>query len=93
MSEPRIPPIYPSGANSIEARVKALETARWYDCRDMDTMKEDVASAHQRASDLARHLEEAVFRAAVWAIAALLSTVATLALIIVRLKAPWILSP
>ena len=93
MSTPHTQPIYPSGANSLEARVKALETARWYDSRDIDKMVEDLASAHQRISELARKLEESVFKAAVWAIAALASTVVTLALIIVRLKAPWMLSP
>lgn len=86
MSDPRTLPIFPSGANSLEARVKALETARWYDCRDVETLREDVSNAH-------RKLEDAVFKAAVWAIAALVSTVVTLALIIVRLKAPWMVSP
>lgn len=93
MSEPRIQPIYPSGSNSLESRVKGSEKDLWYLCRDVEELRTSVDSAHQKTSDLARKLEEIAFKAAVWAIAALVSTVVTLALIIVRLKAPWMVSP
>lgn len=65
MTLPYTPPIYPSGANSIEARVKALEVAQHYDVQRQQQIidmieaselqqAEDMRVLHERISNLSR---------------------------------------
>jgi len=96
------PPIYPSGVNSLEARVKGLEVARAYDTARMKEMAEEIEIAHERISALSQKLREETGRLnarmedwrstiALWVIGALVSAVASLLLMIVKLKLPGLL--
>lgn len=98
------PPIRPSGSNSIEARVKALEVAQGYDVRDMGFLWQELedqhkaaeaglAAAHARISALSEAIGAAQSKAAVWAISALLSAVVSLGLIVLKIKAPGLFTP
>jgi hypothetical protein len=88
-----IPPIRSTGSNSLEARIKALEVAQGYDIRDMEDLWHELETAHKRISDLSGKIDGAQQKAALWAISALVSAVAALALIVVKIKAPWIFTP
>lgn len=87
------PPIYPSGVNSIEARVKALEVSRGYEAREMDAIRLELGSLRHDMASLSSHAEGLQRRAAVWVIGALLAACSSLLLIVVKLKAPWLLTP
>ena len=98
------PPIRPSGSNSIEARVKALEVAQGYDVRDMGYIWQELedqhkvneaglAAAHARIFALSDAIAAAQQKAALWAISALLSAVMALGLIVLKIKAPGLFAP
>lgn len=87
------PPIYPSGVNSIEARVKALEVSRGYEAREMDAIRSELGSLRHDIASLSSHAESLQRRAAVWVIGALLAACSSLLLIVVKIKAPWMLTP
>lgn len=97
-----IPPIVPSGNNSLEARLKALEVAQAYDTSRMRELAEELEIAHERVSALSARLREETGRLngrmedwratiALWVIGALVSAVASLLLMIVKLKLPGLL--
>lgn len=93
MHNPYTPPIYPSGANSLEARIKALEVAKGYDNQILAQMRDDLMEIRRDAHHLHANADQLQRRAAVWIISALLSAVAALVLIVIKLKAPWMLTP
>jgi len=95
------PPIRPSGSNSLEARIKALEVAQGYDARELSALWQEIDQTHKvvhaeaaeaRAMVVALRasIETLQAKAAVWVISALLAAVASLVLIVVKLKAPWL---
>jgi len=97
-----IPPIVPSGNNSLEARLKALEVAQAYDISKQKELAEELEIAHERVSALSARLREETGRLnarmedwrstiALWVIGALVSAVASLLLMIVKLKLPGLL--
>lgn len=88
-----IPPIWPSGSNGIEARVKAMEVARFYDMRDASMLRDELIALRQELHSLTDALQAIQRKAAVYAITALLSAVAALVLIVVKIKAPWLVMP
>ncbi len=88
-----IPPIRPSGTNSLEARIKALEVAQGYDVREQQTMRDRQDATDRRISEALSRVEDVQHKAALWVIAALLTACASLALIVVKLKAPWLVTP
>lgn len=87
------PPIRPYGANSIEARVKALEVAQGYDVNDMKMLREDMHNLSNHISSVSSELSGLQRRAAMWTISALISAVTALALIVVKIKMPWMPMP
>ena len=78
------PPIYPGGANSVEARVKAIEVHLWHQSRLNETQEGNVGQAHNRISALEDSLDMLVRKIGLWLIGALGS--ATLALLVIVLK-------
>ncbi len=88
-----IPPIRPSGTNSLEARIKALEVSRGYEARAMQEIVAKIDRTQQQVNDLHSHAESLQRRAAVWVIGALLAACSSLLLIVVKIKAPWMLTP
>lgn len=88
-----IPPIYPSGANSLEARIKALEVSRGYEARSMQEIVTKLDDLQRQSGYLHAHAESLQRRAAVWVIGALLAACSSLLLIVVKIKAPWMLMP
>lgn len=87
------PPIYPSGVNSIEARVKALEVAKGYDAQTMQHLREEIGHLRYAITELHDQAEALQRKAAAWVISALLAAVTSLILIVIKLKAPWMLTP
>ncbi len=87
------PPIWPSNSNGIEARTKALEVARAYDMRDASMLRDELIALRQELHSLMDALQTFQRKAALYTIMALLSAVSALALIVVKVKAPWILMP
>lgn len=88
-----IPPIRPSGTNSLEARLKALEVSRGYEARAMQEIMANLERTQQEVHALHAHAEELQRRAAVWVIGALLAACSSLVVIVIKLKAPWLLTP
>ena len=78
------PPIYPAGANSVEARVKAIEVHLWHQARQNETQEANVGQAHNRISVLEDSLDMLVRKIGLWLIGALGS--ATLALLVIVMK-------
>ena len=92
------PPIYPSGANSIEARVKALEVAQHYDVQTQSQIMDEIQIIHERISNVTRkreadreHLEAQKNKILLYLVGALFSAVSALALMVLKIKAPWLL--
>lgn len=86
-----IPPILPTGNNSIEARVKALEVAQGYDIRMIAELQQEVEEIHQRISRQSSKIDDTKDRIAWWVICALVAAVSSLAMIVLKLKAPGLL--
>lgn len=87
------PPIRPSGSNSLEARIKALEVAQAYDVRDSQLLREQVRQLSQQMWEERKYIETLLRKAALWLISSLIASVAALLLIVVKIKAPWLVSP
>ena len=87
------PPIWPAGSNSLEARLKALEVSRGYEARAMQEIMAKLDRTQQEVHDLHLHADALQRRAAVWVIGALLAACSSLLVIVVKLKAPWLLTP
>lgn len=87
------PPIRPSGTNGIEARVKALEVAQAYDVRDFQILREHVRQLSQQMYDERAYVEGLLRKGALWLISSLIASVAALLLIVLKVKAPWLISP
>lgn len=86
-----IPPILPTGNNSIEARVKALEVAQGYDIRMIAELQQEVEDLHGRISKQSGKMDDLKDRVAWWVICALIAAVSSLAMIVVKIKAPGLL--
>lgn len=86
-----IPPILPTGSNSLEARVKALEVAQGYDIRMIAELQQENDALHQRISKLSTKIDDTKDRVAWWVICALVAAVSSLAMMVVKLKAPGLL--
>jgi hypothetical protein len=86
-----IPPILPTGNNSIEARVKALEVAQGYDIRMIAELQAENEALHQRIFKLSSKIDETKDRVAWWVICALVAAVSSLAMIVIKLKAPGLI--
>ena len=87
------PPIRPSGTNGLEARIKALEVAQAYDVRDFQILREQVRQISQQMWEERNYIESMLRKAALWLISSLIASVAALLLIVVKIKAPWLVSP
>jgi uncharacterized coiled-coil protein SlyX len=87
------PPIRPLGTNSLESRIKALEVAQAYDVRDFQILKEQVRQISQQMYEERNYIERLIRKLAVWLISSLIASVAALLLIVVKIKAPWLISP
>lgn len=87
-----IPPIRPSGTNGLEARLKALEVAQAYDTQNYHYLREQVRQISGQMHDDRDYIESLLRKGALWLISSLLASVAALLLIVVKVKAPWLIS-
>ena len=93
MHQDYTPPIRPLGANSLEARIKALEVAQAYDVRDSQIMREHLRQLSGQRYEDRDYIERLLHKAALWLISSLIASVAALLLIVVKIKVPWLVSP